>query len=142
MDFFSYKFCSSLKAAKMLCLRPHHPELLQLSKKALLYLSCWQPPLLISVKEQPEITHLSGGVTRPQWLPAPSGCGPARRGEGGRLTGILGCLPPRGPAEVPLLWDQKELVYFPREALEQDGPGGSLRTLQQPLKLPPSEDHS
>lgn len=47
-------------------------------------------------------------------------------GEVGGWTGILACLPPREGTGVSLLWDKKEVVPFPREALDRDGPGGWL----------------
>lgn len=101
------------KDIQILCPKPHYPELPQLSKKTLLYLSCWQPPLPVSIKDQPEITCLSGGdkatvAGSTLWLAGPAG----------GLTRILGCLPLHGPAELPLLGDTKALLCFPRAALQ------------------------
>ena len=63
-------------------------------------------PSLVSIKEQPEITHLSGAGGRSgdkATRASHSGCGLAQPGEEGGLMGILGYLLPRGPAGVPLL---------------------------------------
>lgn len=110
---------------RILCPKPHYPELPQLSKKTRLYLSCWRPPLPVSIKDQPEITCLSGGVCGGGDEAAVAGCTLAVVGPG-RVegwTGTPGCLLPQRPAEVPLLWDKKEAAHFPRKALDHDGQG-------------------
>lgn len=114
----------------MPCLRPHHPELPQLSRKALLYLSCWQPPPLISVKEQHEITHLSGGVgdkatvaASTLWLwSGPAGGGRTLDGNPGVSTTSGTC---RGASSVG---PQGAGVFSQRSA----GPGWARRQSQDP----------
>lgn len=66
-------------------------------------------------------------------------------GRVGGLTGTPGYLLPQRPAEVPLLWDKKEAVHFPRKALDHNGQEAGSGLAPQPqkhLEPPQSEDQS
>lgn len=57
---FSYRFCSSLKAAKS-CASNHIIQSFQTQQKGTAIFILLAAPLPVSIKEQPEITHFSVG---------------------------------------------------------------------------------